>query len=407
VGEPVVLEAFELEGGKQEKVTGRIMSNLALDGDRLYFGVEQPNSGRLLAMNRHTGKVEWACDEPGMRPIYCTPTVADGKVFCGEGLHTDKGCRLYCVNANDGNAAWNAPFKTDSHTEGAPAVAGGKVYFPAGEDGLYCADANTGAKLWQFAGGKDKGIHIDAAPVVANGRVFVGSGLYTYVAVALDANTGEEKWRTDLKLRAFGAPLASGGKVFYGVGTGNMGADTFRYDEEGEDRDKEPAGAVCCLDAATGKEEWRYPLPLSVHTGLAADAFSVYAGCRDGNIYALDRKTGKLRWRVGIGSAVMSSPAVATSGGFPVAVYAVSREGRVYCLNPQTGDVVWWRGSLPGFTWFPPPQGSDVMCAPLVVTTPTATGSTRTVYIGGLTTDPNNPFRKHVAVWKFEDVIGE
>jgi outer membrane protein assembly factor BamB len=311
------------------------------------------------------------------------------------------------VNASDGGAAWKEPFKTDSHTEGAPAVAGGKVYFPAGEDGLYCADANTGAKVWQFPGGKDKGIHIDAAPVVANGRVFVGSGLYTYVAVALDASTGEQKWRTDLKLRAFGAPLASAGKVFYGVGTGNMGADTFKYDEEGEDRDKEPAGAVCCLDAATGKEEWRYPLPLSVHTGLAADAFSVYAGCRDGNVYALDRKTGKLRWRVGIGSAVMSAPAVATSGGFPVAVYAVSREGRVYCLNPQTGDAVWWRGSLPGFTWFPPPQGSDVMCSPLVVTTPTATGSTRTVYIGGLTTDPSNPFRKHVAVWKFEDVIGE
>ena len=407
VGEPIAIEAFEVENGKQEKVAGRIMSGLAVDGDRLCFGVQIATDGRLLAMNRHTGKVEWAVDAVGepLRPVFCTPTIEGGKVYCGEGMHVDKGCRLFCVNASDGNPAWKEPFKTGSHTEGAPAIANGKVYFPAGEDGLFCADASTGAKLWQFPGGKNKGIHIDAAPVVANGTVFVGSGLYSYVAVALDANTGAEKWRTDLKLRVFGAPIASGSKVFYGVGTGNMGFDTFHYDEEGEDREKEPAGAVCCLDAATGKEEWRYPLPRSVHTGLTVDAFSVYAGCRDGNVYAIDRKTGKLRWRAGIGSAVASAPAVASVGGFPIAVYAVSREGRVFCLHPQTGAVLWWRGTLPGFGW----RGDDfdVMCSPLVVTTPTATGSKRTIYIGGMTVDPNNPVRRHVAVFKFEDAIGE
>ncbi len=408
VGEPVAIDAFEIEDGKQEKVFGRIMSNLAIDGDRLCFGVEIATNGRLLAMNRHTGKVEWAVDAIGepLRTVFCTPTIDGGKVYCGEGMHVDKGCRLFCVNANDGNPAWKEPFKTGSHTEGAPAVANGKVYFPAGEDGLFCADANTGAKLWQFQGGKDKGIHIDAAPAVANGKVFVGSGLYSYVAVALDANTGDEKWRTDLKLRAFGAPLANGSKVFYGVGTGNMGADTWKYDEEGEERDKEPAGAVCCLAADTGKEEWRYALPKSVHTGLAADAFTVYAGCRDGNVYAIDRKSGKLRWRAGVGSAMMSAPTVAAVGGFPVAVYAVSREGRVFCFHPQTGAELWWRGTLPSYDWRGD-EDNNIMCSPLVVTTPTATGSKRTIYIGAMTVDPNNPKRRHVAVFKFEDVIGE
>lgn len=405
-GEPVALGAFEVEGDKKEKVFGRVMSNLALDGDRLVFGMSvNPTDGRMLCMNRQTGKVEWALDAPDLKAVFCTPTVANGKVYCGEGMHEDKGRRLFCVNASDGAPAWKEPFKTASHTEGAPAVAGGKVYFPAGDDGLFCADANTGAKLWQFAGGKDKGIHIDAAPVVSNGTVFVGSGLYTYVAVGLDANTGDEKWRTDLGLRAFGQPLVSGSKVFYGVGTGNMGADVWHYEEEGAPRDKEPAGAVVCLNTASGKEEWRYPLPKSVHTGLAADAFSVYAGCRDGHVYALDRKSGKLRWKAGIGSAVMAAPAVAAEGGFPVAVYAVSREGRVFCLNPQTGAVVWSRDGLPGYDWAGREE-NNVMCAPLVVSTPTATGSKRTIYVGAHLTDAN-PNVRHVAVFKFEDVIGE
>src|SRR5262249_24047413 len=218
-GAPVAIVAYEVEDGKNMPATGRVISNLTLDGDRLLFGVEIVDSGRLFCMNRHTGKVEWAFDAPDLRAVFCTPTLANGKVYCGEGLHEHKGRRMFCVNASDGNRAWNEQFKTGSHTEGAAAVADGKVYFPAGDDGLYCADANTGAKLWQFPGGKEKGIHIDAPPAVANGTVFVGSGLYTYVAVALDANTMAEKWRTDLKLRAFGAPTLSGSKDVYALGT--------------------------------------------------------------------------------------------------------------------------------------------------------------------------------------------
>ncbi len=109
--------------------------------------------------------------------------------------------------------------------------------------------------------------------------MFVGSGLYSFVAVCLDADKGNELWRTDLKLRAFGAPVAIGKHVYYGVGTGNMLEDTHEYEEEGGKKEAQPAGAVVCLEAETGKEVWRYDLPRSVHTGLAGDAFSVYATC--------------------------------------------------------------------------------------------------------------------------------
>ena len=165
-----------------------------------------------------------------------------------------------------------------------------------------------------------------------------------------------------------------------------------------------PAGTVVPRKRA-GKEEWRYPLPKSVHTGVSGDAFSVYVGCRDGSVYALDRKSGKLRWKTSIGGAVLSCPAVAASGGWAVAVYAVSQEGLVVCLHPQTGAAVWQK-PLPGFRWDGTATGG-VLCSPVVVTAPTATGSTRTVYVGAMTVDPQNPVRKTVAVFKFEDVIGE
>jgi outer membrane protein assembly factor BamB len=283
-------------------------------------------------------------------------------------------------------------------------VAGGKVFFPAGDDGLFAVDAKTGAQLWQFPGGKEKGIHVDAPPAVSGDRVFLGSGLYTYVAVCLDTVTGNEKWRTDLKLRAFGAPLVLGKHVFYGVGTGNMAADTHEYPEEGSAKEKDPSGAIVCLETESGKEVWRYDLPRSVHTGLTGDAFSVYACSRDGSVYAIDRKSGKLRWKTSIGGAITSAPAVSSTGGVSVALYAVSQKGLAVCLNPHTGKVVWQK-QLPGFKW-DGQEANGVLSSPSVVTSTTPTGSKRTIYIGAMTVDPDNSARKTCAVFRFDDEIG-
>lgn len=401
VGEPKVFEV--------NKAT-QVMSGIAVQGDRLYFGAQftklSSQEGFVVCMDRNTGEVKWKIgDDEGMLPVFCTPTLAGDKLYCGEGLHKDKGCRMFCFSTADGKAAWEKPFKTASHTEGSPAVVGNKLVFPAGDDGLIAVDAKTGNQLWQFPGGKDKGIHVDASPAVSGNRIFIGSGLYSFVAVCLDADSGAEKWRSDLKLRAFGAPLVLGKHVIYGVGTGNMGDDVFEYPEEGGAKEKEPAGAVVCLEADSGKEVWRYELPRSVHTGLAGDAFSVYACSRDGCVYALDRKTGKLRWKTGIGGAITSAPAVAASGGVPVAVYAVSREGLAVCLNPHTGGVVWQK-PLPGFKW-DGQEANGVLSGPAVATTYTQTGSRRAIYVGAMTVDPDNPARKTCAVFRFEDEIGE
>src|SRR5262249_48942654 len=145
-------------------------------------------------------------------------------------------------------------------------------------------------------------------------------------------------------------------------------------EEEGEKKEDKAAGAVVCLEAETGKEVWRYDLPRSVHTGLAGDAFSIYATSRDGLVYAFDRKTGKRRWETRInGLPITSPPAVVTAGALPVALYAVSVDGNVVCLNPHTGAIVWEK-RLPGFQWDGRVE-NGVFCGPSIVTTPTATGS--------------------------------
>lgn len=383
-----------------------VMSAVVVTPDRVLFGGSKTTGfrtkGAAVCLDRATGKELWRFDnDDDLSPVFSTPTLHEGHVYVGEGLHTDSDRRLFRLDATTGKPSWPNPVTTSSHTEGSPRVVNGKVYFSAGDDGLYCVTAAEGKPVWQFKGNEQK-LHIDTPPAVANGRVFAGSGYRTLAVFALNAETGAEVWRTPVSLRSFGPPLVLGDKVAFGLGTGNLSDDLSTEPEDGVPAEKVPAGAVLCVDAATGKEVWKFDLPKSVHTALAADARSVYAASRDGYLYALDRTTGKLRWKLSLGSAFTAGPTVSTyaKGAVTLAVYAVTTEGRVACIDPIGGKLFWAR-DLREIT------GKDVqvLSTPVVVSAD-AEGNRRQLYVGGMITNRNNN-AKSAAVFRFEDAIAE
>jgi outer membrane protein assembly factor BamB len=376
-----------------------VMSAPVVSGKRVYFGAAKLTAfgefGAVYAVDAETGAVAWRFDHGGtLRPVYATPAVANGLVYCGEGLHSDAECSLYALKADSGEVAWSIP--TASHTEGTPTVTGNRVYFCAGDDGLFCSEA--GKVVWHREGSKNR-LHVDSPPAVANGRVYVGSGYRTWAVFALDANTGDELWRVPETLRSFGPPLVLGSRVAFGLGTGNLTDDLMREPEEGEPEEKSPAGVVLCVDGTDGKVAWRTPLPRSVHTGMAADAFRVYAACRDGCVYALDRQTGAVRWRRPVGTALVAGPVAVTAfgGGATLAVYTVTEEGLAVCLNPQTGAIVWTKdlSELAG-------GRVKVLSSPAVVSID-STGR-RAVFVGGSVTDRSTG-RAAAVVFRLEDAV--
>lgn len=383
-----------------------VLSAVTVTPDRLYFGTGRTRgfsqTGAVYAIDRTTGATAWAfTDDDNLKPAFATPAVAGGKVYAGEGLHQDAGRRLFCLDAATGKPAWPAPVKTTSHTEGMPAVADGRVTFPAGDDGVYCVDAATGAEVWHLPGGDETRLHIDTPAAVVGGRVYVGSGYRTLALLCLDAATGKELWRTPAPARSFGPPLVRGRFVYYGLGTGNLSED-LSGESEGLPAETEPKGVVMCLDAATGAEVWRVDLPKSVHTALAADGRTVYAAARDGVLYALDRSTGKLRWKRSIGSAFTAGPAVASyaGGSRAYAVYAVTTGGTAVCLDPATGATFWVRDLGAQFG-----RAVQVYSTPVVVDADPA-GRTREVYVGAMLTDPAAD-TKSAAVVRLTDDAGE
>jgi outer membrane protein assembly factor BamB len=212
-------------------------------------------------------------------------------------------------------------------------VAGGRVFFGAGDDGLYCVEAATGKELWHY----QNQLHIDANPVVVQGRLYCGGGVVgeagfqSQALFCLDVATGRELWLRETDLPVMAAPAVADGHVFFGMGNGNF---SFSGDH--------PKGAVVCVDAATGRHVWRYDVSDAVLTRPAVDGLSVFFGARDGNCYCVSRGDGRLRWRHDLVSPVLASPVWQGAGGVrSTRLYVASRDGVVVCLDPATGQPVW------------------------------------------------------------------
>src|SRR5262249_6892068 len=144
-------------------------------------------------------------------------------------------------------------------------VADGAVFFGAGDAGLIAVDAVTGAKKWQFAGTW----HIDSSPAVAGGHVFVGSGVSRRfkdtILFCLEGSDMSVIWRVPVDLPAWGSPVVDGDQVFFGLGNGRL-----------QRSDERPAGALMCLNAASGHELWRCPTSDGVLARPAVDRKRVF-----------------------------------------------------------------------------------------------------------------------------------
>jgi outer membrane protein assembly factor BamB len=352
---------------------GAVYARPLIDGERLYAaaalsGALNSTFGAVYCVERSTGKLLWTFNNDGrMKQILSSPCLADGKLYIGEGFHSDSGCRLYCLGAADGKKLWE--HKTESHTESSPCVAGNKVYCGAGSDGLLCLDAATGDTVWEYKRG-----HIDCPPVVAGKYVYGGSavdrdidGPQETAIFCLDAETGNEVWRVTTNLPAWGKPFVSGEQAFFPLGNG----DVMKSAEPPE----KPAGAVVCVSAQDGKQAWRFDVPDGVIEGPAVDRGQVYFGCRDGHCYCVGRQDGQLRWKHDMGSPVVATPALAACSccGVTNSVYAVARDGKVCCLDPAGGRPMWQYEQF---------SAAELISPPIVTVEAGPQGDRRAVYFG-------------------------
>jgi outer membrane protein assembly factor BamB len=104
-------------------------------------------------------------------------------------------------------------------------------------------------------------------------------------------------------------------------------------------------GNVYALDAKTGEIHWRFKTKDLVRATPTVDKGTVYIGSWDGDVYALDAQTGELRWQSSIASDTMpyylyrpvQSKALIADG----LVFDASRKASVVALDEKTGEIKW------------------------------------------------------------------
>jgi outer membrane protein assembly factor BamB len=206
-----------------------------------------------------------------------------------------------------------------------PAVAYGRLFLPTFDGRFYAIDPRTGRPVWSFASHRCSW----ASPAVGGGLVYetfldssdcgVNTAHPGGEVVAFAARTGRVRWSRRLAPTE-SSPLLADGVVLVGDWDGN----------------------VTALDAKTGRTHWVYRADGPVKGSLALAGGRVFVGSYGGRVYALSERTGALAWRAsgqprfGSSGRFYSTPAVAYGR-----VYLGSTDGKVYSFGAATGKLRW------------------------------------------------------------------
>ncbi len=304
------------------------LASPAVVGNRVYISSAQlgafSKSGAIHCLDADTGAVVWTSRPTDYRPTFSSPVIAGDYLVCGEGLHDTRDARVVCLDLRDqGKVLWT--FRTNNHVECTPVVANGRVYFGAGDDGVYCLDLQPGpdgqAKLhWHKP--PEQFPDSETSLAVHDGKVYVGLGNDGAALVVLDAVTGDELHRLKMPYPVFSPPSIAGGKLYLGMGNGD-------YVKPGK------GGAVVCLNLKTLKTEWTYDLPQTVLGAVAVKDDKLYFGCNDGQVYCLSR-AGKLIKQFNAFAPIKTSPAVTDAH-----VFVVTDAGLLFALDRHSFEPEW------------------------------------------------------------------
>src|ERR1041384_254439 len=110
-------------------------------------------------------------------------------------------------------------FKTERVIEAwfsSPTVSNGVLYVGSDDSYLYALNAQTGELKWKFKTGDV----VYSSPAVVAGVIYFGShDGYLY---AVNAEAGSERWRFKTGYRVYSSPAISDGVIYFGSDDGNL-----------------------------------------------------------------------------------------------------------------------------------------------------------------------------------------
>ncbi|MEP7373900.1 MAG: PQQ-binding-like beta-propeller repeat protein [Chitinophagaceae bacterium] len=249
-----------------------IESDAVIVDNTVYVG---SNDDYLYAIDAGTGNLKWKFLTGSN--VSASPVVENGIVYFGS-----SDGNLYALQASTGDLVWK--YQTGAMiNQSGPCLVNGTIYVGSRDTYLHAVDALTGVEKWKFSA---NGISLEmSSPTVADGIVYIGGwydipGFTSKGSVyAVNAGTGELVWE-GLPDKGFsGSPCVKNGRLFISCDDGYINAlditnGSLLWRKQILPNGSSPAevnGIVYiggggtryyyALDAATGNEVWRFPIP--------------------------------------------------------------------------------------------------------------------------------------------------
>ena len=256
--------------------------------------------------------------------------------------------QITTANVDKLKVAWALQLGTVRSQESTPILVGDTLFVTSsfGPKNVFAVNAKTGEVRWRYSPDVPKGIDQYACcdvnnrgPAYHEGKLLVGR-LDGHV-VALDAKTGKELWETKVVDYTQGSvitspPTVAKNVVITGFGGGEYGA----------------RGALVGLDAATGKELWRtHTVPAQGEKGgetWKGDS-GKYGGAVAWHIGSYDPKLNLVYY--GTSNPGPWSAVVRGNDSSDIGPYSNLYSASVLALNPDTGAIQWHYQFTPHDAW--------------------------------------------------------
>ena len=163
---------------------GSVFSEPILYESRYYF---ISTSGVLYESDEKIQKVEKLFE--GKKQTLGAASLEDGKIYWGEGLHTDNKSLLHIFDLK--NKKIIKEVEIQGHIERAPLISEKLILLPAGPGGIIALDKNDFKIKWQTKNYNNQKLHIDSNLIITSEKICATTVYDLKGVICFDLNTGK------------------------------------------------------------------------------------------------------------------------------------------------------------------------------------------------------------------------
>ncbi len=319
-------KVWTVRAGEGSDLRNRAFAEPIIANGRIYT---MDSEGIVMAFDSTTGKRQWR--------VRTAPRVEEDNDFLGGALCIE-GNRLFvttgaaqvvALDAANGKEIWRTPVETP--VRAAPTVNSGRVFIVTIENELQALAADTGRKLWSYAGASTSTMLLGGAAPAVDGGVVVAT-FSSGEMVALRSDNGTMLWSETVVASRRTEAAANLPDI-----AARAVIDRGRVYAVGQ------SGALAAIDLRTGRRLWDVPLAGIYEPWVAGDF--IFAISVDSEAICIDARSGRILWVTQLprfenekarkNRIVWAGPALASDR-----LILVSSDDRALAVSPYSGGVL-------------------------------------------------------------------